>query len=60
VVASGGALGGFGGNPALKRALLRAEGIPLSGYRIRQFELVRWEGQKSKGSPLTFALGPLP
>ncbi|MCX6549694.1 MAG: MGMT family protein [Acidobacteria bacterium] len=42
VVASGGGLGGYGDNPALKRALLRAEGVIVVGRRIRQWSLVRW------------------
>jgi methylated-DNA-[protein]-cysteine S-methyltransferase len=36
VIAAGGRLGGYGGNLALKRALLRAEGIPVSGNRVRR------------------------
>ena len=42
VVASGGALGGFGGSPAFKRELLQAEGIAIPGRRIRNFERLRW------------------
>jgi 6-O-methylguanine DNA methyltransferase, DNA binding domain len=42
VIASGGALGGFGGNLELKRALLRAEGILVPGRRIRNFDRLRW------------------
>ena len=42
VIAAGGRLGGYGGNLALKRALLRAEGIVLTGSRIRQFPEKRW------------------
>jgi len=42
VIAAGGRLGGYGGNLALKRALLRAEGIVLAGSRIRQFPEKRW------------------
>lgn len=41
VVASGGALGGYD-NLAIKRALLIAEGIVVSGRRIRDFDRVRW------------------
>jgi len=41
VVASGGALGGYGGQTALKRALLRAEGLLVVGTRIRRFADVR-------------------
>ena len=42
VIAAGGALGGYGGNLQLKRSLLRAEGILVSGSRIRQFREKRW------------------
>lgn len=42
VVAAGGRLGGYGGNLELKRALLRAEGILVSGGKIRQFAQKRW------------------
>lgn len=34
VIAAGGRLGGYGGNEALKRALLAAEGVPLRGSRV--------------------------
>jgi methylated-DNA-[protein]-cysteine S-methyltransferase len=42
VVAAGGQLGGYGGNTAMKRALLQAEGVLFSGTRIRDFRLKRW------------------
>jgi len=42
VVASGGRLGGYGGNPAMKRALLAAEGVTVSGGRIADWGIVRW------------------
>jgi methylated-DNA-[protein]-cysteine S-methyltransferase len=42
VVAAGGRLGGYGGNLELKRALLRAEGLSVSGARIRDFDAKRW------------------
>lgn len=41
VIAAGGRIGGYG-NVLLKRALLAAEGITLSGSRIRGFETLRW------------------
>jgi O-6-methylguanine DNA methyltransferase len=41
VVASGGGLGGYGGNTAIKRALLRAEGLIVVGTRIRRWREVR-------------------
>ena len=42
VVGAGGRLGGFGGNPAMKRALLAAEGVMVAGLRIRNWRLTRW------------------
>jgi methylated-DNA-[protein]-cysteine S-methyltransferase len=42
VVAAGGRLGGFGGAPGLKRSLLVAEGVAVSGSRIRRFAEVVW------------------
>ena len=41
VVASGGKVGGYGANPQLKAALLRAEGMTIAGTRIRHFSRVR-------------------
>jgi O-6-methylguanine DNA methyltransferase len=51
VIGAGGALGGYGGNLQMKRALLRAEGIEVgppsrsggSAARIRRFPDVRWK-----------------
>lgn len=40
VVAAGGRLGGFGGNEALKRVLLGAEGVVVVGSRIRNLAAV--------------------
>ena len=42
VIAAGGRLGGYGGSEALKRALLMAEGIVVSGSVVRQLERIRW------------------
>ena len=46
VIAAGGGLGGYGGRRGsplgLKRALLRAEGILVSGNRVREFGARRW------------------
>jgi O-6-methylguanine DNA methyltransferase len=42
VIAAGGALGGYGGNIGLKRSLLVAEGLTVSGRRVKQFEKVKW------------------
>ena len=51
VVAAGGRLGGFGASPALKSALLAAEGLVVSRGRIRQFERHRWPGRNASRSP---------
>ena len=42
VIGAGGTLGGYGGSEAMKRALLVAEGIQVSGRRIREFRRVRF------------------
>jgi O-6-methylguanine DNA methyltransferase len=42
VVAAGGRLGGYGGSEAMKAALLRAEGLLVTGHRIRSFDAHRW------------------
>jgi methylated-DNA-[protein]-cysteine S-methyltransferase len=42
VIAAGGRLGGYGGDLGLKRALLVAEGLTVSGTRVRNFEKVAW------------------
>ena len=42
VIAAGGALGGYGGNLALKRSLLIAEGLTVSGRRVKHFNKVKW------------------
>jgi O-6-methylguanine DNA methyltransferase len=42
VIAAGGRLGGYGGSEGLKRALLVAEGITVSGTRVRDFERKRF------------------
>ncbi len=47
VIAAGGRLGGYGGNEGLKRALLVAEGVAVSGGRIRQLGEVRWPATAS-------------
>lgn len=43
VVGAGGRLGGYG-DPALKRSLLAAEGIRVTGTRLHRFAAVRWRG----------------
>ena len=45
VIASGGGLGGYGGNLQLKRELLRAEGLDVGMTRVRAFVTVRWQGK---------------
>jgi O-6-methylguanine DNA methyltransferase len=42
VIAAAGKLGGYGGRIELKRALLRAEGVLVSGSRVRDFKARRW------------------
>jgi O-6-methylguanine DNA methyltransferase len=42
VIAAAGALGGYGGRLEMKRALLRAEGILVSGNKVRDFVARRW------------------
>lgn len=42
VIASGGALGGYGGHLQVKRELLRAEGLDVTMSRVRRFADVRW------------------
>jgi O-6-methylguanine DNA methyltransferase len=42
VIAAGGQLGGYGGNEMLKRSLLIAEGVTVSGSRVRPLERFRW------------------
>jgi methylated-DNA-[protein]-cysteine S-methyltransferase len=48
VIAAGGRLGGYGGNIALKRSLLVAEGIRVVGGTIRDFRARRWTARASK------------
>jgi len=52
VIASGGRLGGYGGNEAMKRALLLAEGIMVGNGRVRQFRTVRWAASADGSSRL--------
>ena len=46
VIAAGGRLGGYGGSEWLKRSLLVAEGIIVSGSRVRDLARVRWQPQR--------------
>ena len=43
VIAAGGRLGGYGGREIMKRSLLAAEGVIVSGMRVRQLDRVRWD-----------------
>jgi len=47
VIAAGGRIGGYGGRELLKRSLLAAEGIVVSGWRVRELDRLRWHGRKS-------------
>ena len=47
VIAAAGKLGGYGGNLELKRSLLRAEGVLVSGNRIRDFKTRRWHPRQA-------------
>ena len=47
VIASGGKLGGFGRDLFAKRALLMAEGVIVTGGRIKDFAERRWKGKKN-------------
>ena len=43
VIAAGGRLGGYGGSEMLKRSLLLAEGISVTGGRVRDLKRIRWQ-----------------
>ncbi|MEO6214061.1 MAG: MGMT family protein, partial [Vicinamibacterales bacterium] len=51
VIGAGGRLGGFGGSLALKRSLLRAEGLAVVGERIRNFQERRWGPRATRRDP---------
>jgi O-6-methylguanine DNA methyltransferase len=51
VVASGGRIGGYGRNPALKRALLVAEGHLVRGGRLIGFRAARWPSDPARSRP---------
>jgi O-6-methylguanine DNA methyltransferase len=51
VVAAAGRLGGYGGYAGLKRDLLRAEGVPVSGSTIRDFKTRRFPLRSAPVSP---------
>ena len=60
VIAAGGRLGGFGGDPELKAQRLRAEGVIVISGRIRRFEDLRWKGtgQRAQGKGKDRNKGP--
>jgi len=49
VVAAGGRLGGYGGHELLKRHLLAAEGLRVTGTRVLRFAEVRWRPGHAPG-----------
>lgn len=50
VVAAGGRLGGYAGNIPLKRALLIAEGLTVTGSRIRYWHKALWRPARTRRS----------
>jgi O-6-methylguanine DNA methyltransferase len=46
VIAAGGRLGGYGGSEMMKRALLAAEGVIVSGSRVRELSRVAWHHRR--------------
>src|SRR5204862_5942729 len=46
VIGAGGRIGGYGGNETLKRSLLAAEGVVVSGWRVRELDHIRWDGPR--------------
>jgi O-6-methylguanine DNA methyltransferase len=52
VIAAAGQLGGYGGNLALKRAMLAQEGVVVRGSRVRNWRVLRWPSPaQSETSP---------
>ena len=47
VIAAGGRISGYGGHEVLKRSLLAAEGLIVSGARVRDLDRVRWRGGRT-------------
>ena len=48
VIAAAGRLGGYGGSDVLKRSLLVAEGIAVSGKRVLDLDRVRWQPSRRR------------
>jgi O-6-methylguanine DNA methyltransferase len=46
VIAAGGRLGGYGSSPALKAALLQAEGLTVRRGRVQDFTHRRWRSAR--------------
>jgi O-6-methylguanine DNA methyltransferase len=51
VIAAAGALGGYGGNLPLKRALLAQEGVVVRGNRVADWRTRRWTTERSRRAP---------
>jgi O-6-methylguanine DNA methyltransferase len=52
VIAAGGALGGFGGDPAFKAQLLSAEGVVVARGRVRNLGRVSWPSGRTNHGPI--------
>jgi O-6-methylguanine DNA methyltransferase len=50
VIAAGGRLGGYGGSEFLKRSLLAAEGVTVSGSRIRDLDRTLWRPRAGRNA----------
>jgi methylated-DNA-[protein]-cysteine S-methyltransferase len=51
VIAAGGRLGGFGGEPQVKADRLRSEGVVVINGRIRQFRAIRVKSTGQTANP---------
>src|SRR5262245_2149183 len=49
VIASGGRVGGYGGAPGMKAALLSAEGLIIRRHRVLHVDEHRWNGKSVHG-----------
>lgn len=50
VIAAGGRLGGYGGASGLKRSLLVAEGLVVTGGRVRHLASVMWPASGARAN----------
>jgi methylated-DNA-[protein]-cysteine S-methyltransferase len=48
VIAAGGRVGGYGGAPGMKAALLGAEGVAIHRLRVVDFDRHRWTGRDAR------------